>query len=137
MAGMLCTHSATVGLPSQGTTRMHEPSISGVFVSVSKCFCFPTSGSTDSTNGQNVAVWLIVSSRECPRHARKMFFLQMCGSLESVSEPGAWRDKVLGWVCGWGKRALLLTSKWYLLGGSRLRFQAGRGSLGLASQAQG
>jgi hypothetical protein len=64
-----------------------------VFVTMGKCFCFPTSGLINSTNEQNFAVRLIVSSREPPSRIRQMFFLQIRGSQEDVSEPGAWRKR--------------------------------------------
>lgn len=73
------------GLPR---CRHSQPSGSGFFVTVGKCFCFPTSGSINSTNEQNSAVRLIVSSGEPPAAPGKCFpfrFLapwRMCVSLE-------------------------------------------------------
>lgn len=62
------------GLPRR---RHPQDTSNGVFVTVGKRFCFPTSGAINSTNEQNFAVWLIVSSREPPppSHTRQMFFL--------------------------------------------------------------
>lgn len=113
-----CWNTIPGGLPRR---RHPQDTSNGVFVTMGKRFCFPTRGSINSTNEQNFVVWLIVSSREPPSHTRQMFFLQIRGSLEDVSQPGAWRNEAPGWVCGWG-RALLLTSGPCLLGGSTLRF---------------
>lgn len=95
----------------RGLPRCRQPQdpSGGVLVTMGKCFCFPTSGSVNPTNEQNFEVRLIVSSGEPPSRTRQMFFLPIRGSLEDVSEPGAWRNKTPGWVCGWG-RALLWTS---------------------------
>lgn len=66
-----CWNTIPGGLPRR---RHPQDTSNGVFVTMGKRFCFPTSGSINSTNEQNFAVWLIVSSREPPQsHQANVF----------------------------------------------------------------